>query len=80
MGITNLIVVMVSLYIHPTITLYTLNLHNVMCQLYLNKAEKKIFKTEVILLNCLMFHLKLKIKKLYILSAVCFSSYLRYLL
>ena len=47
MGITNLIVVTVSLYIHPTITLYTLNLHNVMCQLYLNKAEKKSLKLKL---------------------------------
>ena len=59
MGVTNLTVVMVT---HPSITLHTLNLHKVMCQLHLNKAGKESLKLKFILLNCLMFHLKLKIK------------------
>ena len=31
---------------YQIITLYTLNLHNIACQLYLNKAEKKKNNTE----------------------------------
>lgn len=30
-----------NIYIYQIITLYTLNLHNVLCQLYLNKAWEK---------------------------------------
>ena len=40
-GLTNLIVVnMCNTYRYEVILLYTLNLYDVICQLYLNKAEK----------------------------------------
>ena len=38
--LTNPTVVIILQYMYQIITLYTLNLHNVICQLYLNKAEK----------------------------------------
>ena len=41
--LTNTTVVIISQYIgQQIITLYTLNVYSVICQLYLNKAGKKI--------------------------------------
>ena len=37
----NTIIVTISQCVYQIITLYTLNLHNVICQLHLNKARKK---------------------------------------
>ena len=43
-ALTNLIVAIISQYILVAIiTLYNLNLHDVICQLYLNKAGKTIY-------------------------------------
>lgn len=36
------------MYIYKIITLYTLNLYNVICLLYLNKAEEKSFSSDVL--------------------------------
>lgn len=38
---TNLTVLIIALYIDAIITLYTLNFHNIICQLYINKVGKK---------------------------------------
>ena len=37
-------VIFYNIYVYQVITLYTLNLHNVRCQLYLNKVGNKILQ------------------------------------
>ena len=37
--LTNLIVALIYIYIYEIVTSYTLNLHNVICLIYLNKAN-----------------------------------------
>lgn len=44
--LSSLIVDIISLYVHQMITLYTLNLHSVICQLHLSRAGKKLIEVE----------------------------------
>lgn len=59
--LTNLLVVIISQYIYQIITLHTLNLHNVICQLYPNKAggetviEIFFFKLVYLYIVCLSY-------------------------
>jgi len=45
---TSLTVIIFMMYVNQIIMLYTLNLYSVVCQLYLNKTERKKYKMQIL--------------------------------